>query len=77
MPVHVENIVLPAGQSFCLLRWRDNRRDVEQFDATGRVVSLEGAGERWHLHREMELTLIEHDHGLRVVSGDVTRFAPP
>ena len=55
MSVHVETIELPAGQSFRLLRWRDNLREVEQFDAAGRAVPLDGAGERWHLHCEMEL----------------------
>jgi hypothetical protein len=77
MSVHVETIELPVGQSFRLLRWRDNLHDVEQFDAVGRAVPLDGAGERWHLHREMELTLIECGNGLRIVGDHVAAFAGP
>lgn len=75
--IHVETIVPPAGQSFRLLRWRDNLRDVEQFTAEGRAVPFEGAGDHWHLHREMELTYIERGSGQRLVGDHIAQLHGP
>ena len=77
MSIHVETITPLAGLSFRLHRWRDNLREVEQFTADGRVVPFEGAGDYWHLHREMELTLIERGGGLRLVGDHIERFNGP
>jgi AraC-like DNA-binding protein len=77
MSVHIETIRPPTDQSFRLLRWRDNLKDMEQCDAGGRVTALEGAGECWHFHREMELTLVECGTGLRVVGDNIAQFTGP
>src|SRR5436190_5896082 len=77
MSVHTETIQPPSDQSFRLLRWRDNLQDVEQCGPGGVVMRVQGAGERWHFHREMELTLVERGSGLRVVGDDIARFSGP
>jgi AraC-like DNA-binding protein len=77
MSIHFETITPPTGLSFRLLRWRDNLREVEQFTADGRLVPFEGAGDHWHLHREMELTFIERGSGLRLVGDHIARCNGP
>lgn len=77
MSIHVETISPSVTQSFRLLRWRDNIKDVEECDGPGPVRRVQGAGERWHLHREMELTFIERGRGLRLVGDDIARFHGP
>jgi len=75
--IHFETITPPGGLSFRLHRWRDNLREVEQFTADGRVVPFEGAGDHWHLHREMELTFIARGHGLRLVGDHIAPVRGP
>jgi len=75
--IHFETITPPGGLSFRLHRWRDNLREVEQFTADGRVVPFQGAGDHWHLHREMELTFIARGHGLRLVGNHIAPFHGP
>ena len=58
MAIDLETIQPPTGLSFRLHRWRDNLREVEQCTTEGRWVPFVGAGDHWHLHREMELTFI-------------------
>jgi len=77
MPIHFETITPPSGLSFRLHRWRDNLREVEQFTADGQVVPFEGAGDQWHLHREMELTFVARGHGLRLVGDHIASFRGP
>jgi len=75
--IHFETITPPGGLSFRLHRWRDNLREVEQFTTDGQVVPFEGAGDQWHLHREMELTFIARGHGLRLVGDHIAPFRGP
>ncbi len=77
MAIHVETITPLAGLSFRLHRWRDNLREVEQFTADGHVMPFAGAGDHWHLHREMELTFIKRGNGLRLVGDHIERFIGP
>jgi AraC-like DNA-binding protein len=77
MSIHLETITPPEGLSFRLLHWQDNLCEVEQFAANGQVVPFEGAGDHWHLHREMELTFIKRGSGLRVIGDHIARFSGP
>jgi len=77
MSIHIETITPPAGLSFRLLRWRDNLHDVEQFTAEGRWAPFVGAGDHWHLHREMELTFIKRGNGQRLVGDHIERLHGP
>jgi len=77
MPLQIESIPQNSGESFRLLRWRDNLTEVEHFDGAGRAKPVQGAGESWHLHREVELAFIERGQGVRVVGDDVAPFSGP
>lgn len=75
--LHIESIPQNSGESFRLLRWRDNLKEVEHCDGKGRAKPVQGAGERWHLHREVELAFVERGQGVRVVGDDVAPFSGP
>jgi AraC-like DNA-binding protein len=74
--VEREQIQIPIGHSFRVLRWSRSLREVENILAPDRVEKVKGEGTHWHFHVEMELTLFTSGSGTRFVGDHIGAFAP-
>lgn len=72
-----ETIQLLPGESFRLLRWSDNLRDVELVTADGTERPFAGSGHEWHHHSQMELTLVLQGSGTRFIGDAITHVRAP
>ena len=69
-----EKVELPEGRSFRVLRWSRSPSDVECLIAPGRAVGVQGEGNRWHFHPEIELTLFQAGEGTRFIGDHIGAF---
>jgi len=74
MPTAREDIRLGSGQTFRLLRWTDNVREVEEITDPGKTIPLHGRGDHWHYHPETELTLVQQGQGTRFIADHIELF---
>lgn len=71
-----EQIQIPSGHSFRVLRWSRSLREVENVLSPRRAEKVKGEGTHWHFHVEMELTLFISGSGTRFVGDHIGTFAP-
>ena len=72
-----EQIQPPDGQSFRLFSWKGDIEKVRLHRANGTTRRKKGLGNRWHYHRECELTVITEGKGTRFIGDDAAQLRPP
>ncbi len=70
-----EQIRLPTGHSFRVLRWTRNLREVDSVLTPSRSEHITSEGTHWHYHGEMELTMFSAGEGTRFVGDHIAPFA--
>jgi AraC-like DNA-binding protein/mannose-6-phosphate isomerase-like protein (cupin superfamily) len=71
MSIVQEKVVFPSGQSFRLLRWRENLRDVDLLLSPSRKQRLVGEGQHWHYHEACELICFSAGSGTSFIGDQI------
>jgi AraC-like DNA-binding protein/mannose-6-phosphate isomerase-like protein (cupin superfamily) len=77
MRLKTETISLMPDESFRLLQWRRNLRDVELVAARNKRRPFAGSGHEWHHHAQMELTLVAEGAGTLFIGDSIAPFTAP
>lgn len=71
-----EKIDLPQGQSYRVLRWKENAREVERVVSSNQCVRAGAGVDHWHYHEAYQLTLYLAGQGTRFVGDHIAPFFP-
>jgi AraC-like DNA-binding protein len=76
MAVDIEQIGFAEGEFFRVLRW-DRDVDDAQLLTKNAFAPIRGKGSVWHLHDEIELTLVTQGQGTHLIGNQIARFTAP